>query len=370
LRAASRPRSLLHPQHLRDPECADVRLCTQSGDARLFSSSLRGSLAVAESAAALPSDAWLAAIVASSDDAIVSKTLDGVVTSLNRAAERLFGYTAAEIVGRHIAILAAPGRENEMPAILERLRRGERIEHYDTVRRRKDGSTINMSLTVSPIRDAAGIIVGASKIARDISERKLWDRRQELLLRELNHRVKNSLAVIQSIARNTARRTITVDQFVDVFEDRLRAMAGAHDLLVAGNWDGAVLEDLVRVALGAHAAGGVRLFLPTVQLGPALAQNLALALHELASNAAKYGALSTPLGCVALEGRVADGDLVLIWREHGGPEVRAPSQRGFGTTLLADVMTHQHGGRASLDWRREGLVCTLILPLAGTADCR
>jgi two-component sensor histidine kinase len=107
-----------------------------------------------------------------------------------------------------------------------------------------------------------------------------------------------------------------------------------------------------------------------VQLSPSLALNLALALHELASNAAKYGALSAPRGCVALEGQVVDGDLTLIWREHGGPEVRAPSQRGFGTTLLADVMTRQHGGRVDLDWRREGLVCTLTLPLAGSANCR
>jgi PAS domain S-box-containing protein len=329
-----------------------------------------GTVMLPQSEAALPADAWLSAIVASSSDAIVSKTLDGVVTSWNRAAERLFGYTAAEVVGQHIAILAAPGRENEMPAILRRVRNGERIDHYDTVRRRKDGSTVDISLTVSPIRDAGGIIVGASKIARDISERKRWESRQELLLRELSHRVRNTLAVIQSIARNTARRAITVDQFLDVFEGRLGAMAAAHDLLVADNWNGAALEDLVGTALGAHAeAGGVRR-LPAVQLSPSLALNLALALHELASNAAKYGALSAPRGCVALEGQVVDGDLTLIWREHGGPEVRAPSQRGFGTTLLADVMTRQHGGRVDLDWRREGLVCTLTLPLAGSANCR
>ena len=119
-----------------------------------------------------PAAGWLAAIVEFSDDAIVSKTLDGIITSWNPAAERLFGYTLEEVIGRPISILAAPGRENEMPAILERIRRGEKIEHFETVRRRKDGSLIDVSLTVSPIRDQRGRIVGASKIARDITERK------------------------------------------------------------------------------------------------------------------------------------------------------------------------------------------------------
>jgi two-component system, LuxR family, sensor kinase FixL len=114
----------------------------------------------------------LTAIVESSDDAIASKNLDGVVTSWNRAAERLFGYAAAEMIGQPIARLAAPGREGEMPAILERIRRGERVDHFDTVRRRRDGTLVEISLTVSPVRDEAGRIVGASKIARDITERR------------------------------------------------------------------------------------------------------------------------------------------------------------------------------------------------------
>lgn len=258
-----------------------------------------------------------------------------------------------------------------MPRILERIARGEKIEHYDTVRRRKDGSTVEISLTVSPIRDDTGKIVGASKIARDISERKQWESRQELLLRELNHRVKNTLAIIQSIARSTARPGLGMDHFIDVFEGRLGAMAAAHDQLVTGNWESAVLDDLVRGALGAHAgARGVRLSLPPMHLGSSLAFNLALAVHELASNAAKYGALSTPLGCVELEGSVVKDWLSLVWRERGGPEVSAPSHRGFGMALLADVLTHQHGGRVELDWQREGLVCTLTLPMSSGAYCR
>jgi PAS domain S-box-containing protein len=113
----------------------------------------------------------LAAIVDSSDDAIISKTLDGVITTWNKAAERFYGYQAEEIIGHSISLLIPPGRPNEMTGILDRIRIGERVGPYETTRRRKDGATIEISLTVSPIHDAAGVVVGASAIARDISER-------------------------------------------------------------------------------------------------------------------------------------------------------------------------------------------------------
>src|SRR5687768_16027634 len=124
-----------------------------------------------------PAASWLAAIVESSDDAIVSNTLDGIITSWNPAAQRLFGYSPEEVIGRPISILAAPDRANEIPANLERIRRGENVDRYETVRRRKDGSLVDVSLTVSPIRGDTGRIVGASKIARDITARKQAEER-------------------------------------------------------------------------------------------------------------------------------------------------------------------------------------------------
>jgi PAS domain S-box-containing protein len=169
----------------------------------------------------------LASIVESSDDAIASKSLDGVVTSWNTAAERLFGYTAAEMIGKPIALLIPPERADEEPQILHRIRNGERIDHYETVRRRKDGKLIDISLTVSPIRDAQGKVIGASKIARDNTEAKRARDQQRLLLNEMKHRVKNTLATVQAIAMQTLQSASPEDRAS--YAARLNAFAGAHD---------------------------------------------------------------------------------------------------------------------------------------------
>ncbi len=147
-----------------------------------------------------PTEALLAALVESSDDAIISKDLNGIVTSWNKGAERIFGYTAEEAVGDPISIIASPERPDEMPAILERIKRGDQISHYETVRRRKDGERVEISLTVSPIRDGDGRIVGASKIARDISERKLAE---EAVLRQ-SERLTRANAELQQFAYVTS----------------------------------------------------------------------------------------------------------------------------------------------------------------------
>jgi PAS domain S-box-containing protein len=174
-----------------------------------------------------------AAIVEFSDDAILSKDLHGVITSWNRGAERLFGYSAEETIGQSVTILIPPDRQNEEPMILERIRRGERIDHYETVRQRKDGSLIDVSLTVSPIRDRTGKIVGASKIARDITERKRAQERQELLLREMDHRIKNLFALATSVVRLSYRSVGSAKELTDSACERLSALARAHALTLS-----------------------------------------------------------------------------------------------------------------------------------------
>ena len=147
----------------------------------------------------------LASIVESSDDAIVSKDLSGIIRTWNDGAERLFGYRADEVIGQPVVILIPPDRLNEEPGILARIRRGERIDHYETIRRRKDGTLIEISLTVSPVRDESGKIIGASKIARDISDRRRVETNKELLINEMKHRVRNTLATVQALATQTLR---------------------------------------------------------------------------------------------------------------------------------------------------------------------
>ena len=149
--------------------------------------------------------AQLAAIVASSDDAIISKTLEGRVTSWNEGASRIFGWEASEMIGQPILRIIPPELHDEEVEIMARLRRGERIEHFDTVRLAKDGRRVDISLAVSPIRDSSGRVTGASKVARDVTERKEAEKLQRLLVDELNHRVKNTLATVQAIASEDAR---------------------------------------------------------------------------------------------------------------------------------------------------------------------
>ena len=172
----------------------------------------------------------IAAIVELSDDAIISKDLNSIIKSWNQAAERLFGYSAEEAIGKSVTMLIPPDCQDEEPAILARIQRGERVEHYESVRRRKDGSTIDISLTISPIRDKDGKIVGASKIARDISFRKRAEEQQQLIFREMDHRIKNLFAVAGGVVTMSARYAKTAEELVSVVRDRLVSLAKANDL--------------------------------------------------------------------------------------------------------------------------------------------
>ncbi len=174
----------------------------------------------------------LAAIVESSDDAILAKDLNGTIVSWNSGAERLFGYTADEAIGSPVTMLIPPDRADEEPTILARIRSGERIDHYETIRRRKDGSLIDISLSVSPIRGRDGEVIGASKIARDITARRRAEEQQLLLIREMDHRVKNLFTLAGSVVLLSARSARTVADLVSSVSSRLHALAQAHALTI------------------------------------------------------------------------------------------------------------------------------------------
>jgi PAS domain S-box-containing protein len=309
----------------------------------------------------------LAAIVTSSDDAIVSKSLEGRVTSWNAAAARIFGYQASEMIGQSITRIIPPELHDDEKRILAQLARGERIDHYETVRVAKDGRRVEVSLTVSALRDRFGRVVGASKVARDITERKQAEKLQHLLTEELNHRVKNTLATIQAIASQSLLRSTNPSHFVAAFSGRLQALARAHTLLTQEILRGADIGAIVRdqVLLGGAGDDRISCSGPSVMLAPQAAVQLALVLHELGTNARKYGALSVPAGRLSLRWGLRANqtdDLLLDWKESNGPKVSVPTTRGFGMTLIEETL-RTLGGEVVMHYYADGLTCAITLPL-------
>ena len=250
--------------------------------------------------------------------------------------------------------------------MLGAIARGERITHYETRRLHKDGRAIDVSVTISPIRDPDGRVIGASSIVRDTTERKKHEEQIALLLREVNHRAKNLLGLVQAIASQTT--AIDRDDFIKRFKERLKALAASQDLLVRNQCRGVDMMDLVRSQL-AHfkdlLGGRITLDGPPLRISPGSAQPLGMALHELLTNAAKYGALSNDAGRVAIEwGMSEDGVggtyFHLTWVESGGPPVSPPARRGFGTTVVEQIPRVKLEGEVAHDYAPGGVSWRLI----------
>ncbi|OWW00205.1 PAS domain S-box protein [Rhizobium sp. R693] len=310
----------------------------------------------------------LAAIIASSDDAILSTDLNMRITSWNSGAEKLYGYSAEEAIGHSVVLLVPDDRIEEEPAIIRQVSAGLKVDPYETKRRRKDGRLVDVLLSVSPIFDPYGRIVGASKIAHDISARKEAERLQTVLVGELNHRVKNVLATVMAIARQTLGREEANQAGVDAFEARLALMSRAHDLLTHGNWEQAELETVVRQALSPYQPDRISISGPPIQLAPRAVVSISLALHELATNAAKYGALSVKDGRVSIEWSFPGDDparLRLQWRETGGPSVVQPSRKGFGSRLIESLLAAELKGDVTITYDPAGVICVVNAPIGG-----
>ncbi|MBT1159285.1 PAS domain S-box protein [Aminobacter anthyllidis] len=311
----------------------------------------------------------LSAIVESSFDAIVSKDLNALIKSWNHGAERLFGYTADEAIGRPVTMLIPDDHQDEEPRILDRIRRGERVETYQTIRQRKDGSLVPVSLTVSPVRNAAGQIIGASKIARDITSARENEHRIRLLMREVNHRVKNQYAVIISMIRETNKRAETPAEFERQLRERIMALSRSHDLLVSEDWKGATIFELL-LAQAKPFGNEERISMsgPSVVLSPNAVQYLGIAFHELATNSAKYGVLSGDEGQISVRwnitGSGASKLFHMTWDETDGPQVQTIAQGGFGTVVLKRVAPAAVGGKGDLKHGSHGITWSLQAPLA------
>jgi PAS domain S-box-containing protein len=313
----------------------------------------------------------LAAIVQFSDDGIISKNLDGIIESWNAGAERIFGYTPNEAIGQSIEILIPPDRLSEEPAIIERIRRGERVEHYETVRRRKDGGLIHLSITVSPIMDVDGTVIGASKVARDITERRKAREQRELLFREMDHRIRNLFTLAGSVVTLSARSANTPKELTAIIRDRLDALARAHALTLPRHFAGldqaeqsTTLQSLIRAILSPYeekdALSRVEIKGSDVPVAASLATGFALVLHEFATNAAKYGALSVPSGRINIACSELDDLVSLTWTEIGGPRIdNPPTSEGFGSQLAHATITGRLGGTLSREWNADGLTIRL-----------
>jgi len=245
--------------------------------------------------------------------------------------------------------------------VTQALRNGKTTEGQEAIHI-VDGVRRTVAINAVPVRDQAGRMLGAVSTVYDITELREAVRRQQVLLDEVNHRVKNTLATVHSIARLSAASAGSVKEYLASFEQRLHALSAAYNLLTQNNWDGADLRDIVERTLAPYATDG-RLSIegPAAMLSPKHSLALAAAVQELSTNAAKYGALSIPAGRVAISWTCNDlGAIALDWRELDGPPVEEPVRKGFGSKLIQEVLAADSGWKVKLEYLPAGVHCTLI----------
>jgi PAS domain S-box-containing protein len=294
---------------------------------------------------------------------------------MNAQSEKLFGYSREELAGQRIEVLVPKTSQARHPE-LRRVYFGQPEARAmglgrDLRARRKDGTEFPVEIGLSPFRTSQGVMALAAVV--DISHRKRAETERDLLIAELNHRVKNTLAVVQGIAHQTFHSTEAAGHAQDAFEGRLVALARAHDLLTKLKWERASLEQLARLILkiGSDSPARIRLTGPIVMLAPREALSITMILHELNTNAMKHGALSNDAGQVQVEWSHSDlpaRRLSLFWRESGGPTVAPPSRRGFGSRLLERTLASDLDGKVALNFEPSGLICAIEAPLANSEE--
>jgi two-component sensor histidine kinase/PAS domain-containing protein len=268
----------------------------------------------------------------------------------------------------HVRMLkdGSPLSRTELP--LSRAMRGERVEDEEYTYAFTDGTSRTLLTSATALRDERGTIVGAVAASLDITERKRMEEQRRLLINELNHRVKNTLATVQSIVMHTLRGTDAKMDVRKALVDRIIALSRVHDVLTRENWAGAELREIID-NLSNPYAGGHRFIVngPAVRLPPSLALTLALSFHELVTNAAKYGALSNERGAVTISWQIVDAPgeplLKLRWEEQDGPPVQPPDRSGFGSELIRRSLAAEAGGAVTIDYAATGVVCVMETPI-------
>ena len=308
------------------------------------------------------------ALVEHANDIVATLDLDLRFTSVNPAIERILGFAPAEVIGRSLRRHVPQEQLHTHAEMLNRKLQGAPSTQYEVEVLTKVGVRRVLEVNSKLIADATGKPVAIHAIARDITERK-EAKRAEAHIAELDHRVKNVLATVIAVSQRTREGHTSMDEFLSAFDGRIRSMADAHALLSSGRWQGVNLAHLVRQELAPCAAAlNTMVEGPDIVLAADAAQPVAFVLHELVTNAAKYGALSSPKGHVSVQwhqranGHVP-GALVLDWKETGGPPVPASISPGYGTSVVKDLIPYELGGVVDLVFAAEGVRCRLEIPL-------
>ena len=257
----------------------------------------------------------------------------------------------------------SPLPPHECP-MAEVLRCGISVRQQEVHIERPDGSRVIALVDVETVKDRDGNIMGAVNCFQDITERKEAEEREKILAREVDHRAKNLLALVQAAVRLTYART--VKDFKAAIQGRLQALSNAHSLLAQSRWAGADLRSLVMEELAPYRVAGksrANISGPTLVLEPKAAQTIAMVLHELTTNAVKYGALSVPSGRLRVKWSRGEAGIVIRWSEADGPPVKAPRHHGFGTRLVGPIVQNGLEGKLQFDWNSDGLDCEIVIPL-------
>lgn len=294
---------------------------------------------------------------------------------VNDAFLSLTGYARDEVLGQSFNFLMARCTDPSSLARIEAAFRGA-VGGSEICYRRKDGSLFWAAIHISPVRDESGSIVQHFASFIDLTDHKQEQAQSRMLIDELNHRVKNTLATVQSIVRQALRSTSDPSVILDAIESRLFALSRSHDLLTLENWEGAGLLDLVKAALKPFGVSNGRsehfaITGANIRVSPKAALALGIALHELATNAVKYGAFSNKAGSVLISWTIEpspEGDRIrLRWEEKDGPLVTQPTRKGFGSRVIERGLAHELEGTVDLDYRKTGVICTVTFLALGGA---
>lgn len=318
---------------------------------------------VSDTVAALLTESGLNTILDGIGDGFYAVDRDWRIILFNAEAERHFRRPAGEVRGRKLWDLFPTARDTSLGRLFT-----QAMESRETVRSETESVIFGgrwLSYRLFPLGDGMGIVF------RDMTDRKRAEEQRDLLIKELEHRVKNTLTTVQSIASQSFRAAGIGPEALRAFDARLIALGNVHGVLTKQSWDAAGLHDVVWAALRPHTAPDRDRFSvegPNVQVGPKCAVAFSMAVHELATNAIKYGALSAEAGHVDIAWSAVDDRFQWQWRERGGPAVAVPERTGFGSRMIERALALQLSGKVAIDYRSTGVVCTIDAPLHAIRD--